>query len=793
MTVTNLGGGGADKFLGAYVKNVSSSLGLSTSPSTVSITVVEDVGSEFQFPTVGSYHTINLGTAWSFSGILTRYEIDIANISGRTIRISLSDPREIMKSVPMILAPGSEAIVNRINSGTGCSVLDIYGAYGQGLINLSGWNQSGMPFERILSALDGDNILFGTAIIPIFQQIVSFFGERYIFDLSEVAERVNPQHRINTNLVPLSNLIEDLSQRHSFDWYINSEILTDGIIKVTVKIIDRSVDNIDIDLQTFLNLHADRVITATSGVELRNEVSCMALQGAPVESLTKVAILGLANEPIDLTTEGGYSDYLMEEEEMLVVLNGRTQWEIWLGNESQNSESSSKGMGRYGPGFGDDDLGVITDLVSQIDDDDRLDKKIVIYNRKRRSYLLDTAIAKREAIGKVFKKLEDHAAATYGKRFVHDNIYDEIIQSSWTRDIVSGNNDPNEYFRQEDGRTKAYVEYSMEDAGGAFSLGLSNLTNLFGNQDIFRNVTAFGTTFANKTSRDDAIIVLLLANNFDSQNSFVDIKDTANYIYKESTSPFASVKTSLYVSCTVNKDGVVNIPGVVSEPLSDETKLATDALAIAIENGKSTIDILNLHLKYARFYGRSLWGTHVYSYQPKYAYIPTRSRTLRYGPVFSTDLGPDSQGKLQIIQDDGFAPWEFGSISNMIAAMQIKVDNGTSLQTEAFTANIQVEGYPLFNIGDSLEKNSNINSISISYGDGIKTTYSLQTYFRKFGEISKQDLARLAFILNNGGGRILPQQQANFISGHNVNVDKGMNSNFGVSKSNLNGGALDFG
>ena len=48
-------------------------------------------------------------------------------------------------------------------------------------------------------------------------------------------------------------------------------------------------------------------------------------------------------------------------------------------------------------------------------------------------------------------------------------------------------------------------------------------------------------------------------------------------------------------------------------------------------------------------------------------------------------------------------------------------------------------------------------------------------------------------MVNNGGGRVLPQQQAGFISGHNVNVDKGFGSHIGFSDSSLNGGGLDFG
>lgn len=795
MTATNLGGGGANKFLGSYVKNVSNSLGLSTSPSTVSVTVVEDDDALFEFPSVGSFQSLSLGSAWKFAGVLTKYEIDVANISGKTIRVSLSDPREIMKSIPVILAPGSEAIVDTVNS-TGCSILDIYGAYGEGLINLSGWNQSGMPFERIVSALKGDNILFGTAVIPVPQQIVSVFGERYVFDLTEVAAIVNPNHRINTNLAPLSNLIEDLSQRHAFDWFVESEQAADGIITVTIRVIDRSVDNIDIDLQSFLDLHLDKVITATSGVELRNEVACMALQGGMVESLTKVAILGVANEPIDLTLESGVNNYIMTEPEMAAVLVGQPQWQTYLGNSSE--ESPGQGLARYGPHWRDDDIASPTRLVVDVAKQDGNDKnKINAFPPGRGAFLAITALSKRASIGRLYTKLVAHAKASYGKRFVHDSILDEIIQSAWTRGVVAGNEDPNEYFRQDDGRTKAYVEFSLEDAGGAFSLGLADLTSLFGNQDLFRNVTVFGNTFNNRTLAENAILVLELATNFNPNNVSIEINDVSAYVHKESSSPFANVKTSLYVSCTVNKDGVVSIPGIVTQKQPPQNQLLNDAIRIAGEQEppiSTTAALRKYHNKLKRFYGNAYFSKHALAYQPKYVYIPTRSRTLRYGPVFSSNLGADAQGKVQIIQDDGFTPWEFGSISAMLASMQVKVDNATSLQKEAFTANIQVEGFPQFNIGDSLEKNSNINSISMSFGDGgVKTTYSLQTYTRKFGEISKEELALIAFMVNNGGGRVLPQQQAGFLSGHNVNVDKGFGSHLGVNSSNLNGGSLDFG
>jgi hypothetical protein len=173
-----------------------------------------------------------------------------------------------------------------------------------------------------------------------------------------------------------------------------------------------------------------------------------------------------------------------------------------------------------------------------------------------------------------------------------------------------------------------------------------------------------------------------------------------------------------------------------------------------------------------RYYGVSLFEIAARCFQPGAVYIPTRSRYLRYGPVFSSELDGETQGKLEIIQDDGFAPWEFGGMALMSGAMQLKVDNATSLQREAFSANISVEGYPELNIGDSLEKNSNINSISISFGGQLTTSYGLQTFTRKFGEFTKEDWARLALFGNGAAARTLPQNQTAHANNAQVRVTK---------------------
>lgn len=893
MTATTLGlNGQPPTFLGAYIKSITLSLGLSTNATNASIVLAEDpdFGVFFEEPVLGRFYTVTAGDNFSFGGIVIRFERDIRAISGRLIRLTMADPREIMRSIPVILAPGSQTIADTINNNTECSVLDAYGAFNQagGLINLSQWNEAGMFYKHILAALNGQNIPFGDQIVSVEQQIAKAFGERYRFNLSDISNRVFDEYRINTSLVPISNIIEDLAQKFAFDWYLESERASDGVIDVNVRIIDRSYENIDISLQEFLDIHEGKVISATSGVELRNDISCLALQGAPVEQLLRVSIEGMANEPIDLVSESGTQSYIMTEEEMRVVIAGRHKWELWLsslagppvtykatdasGNTynaiNYNRGYTQQGYSRYGGFLNDYDINPLiavrdaNDLSNLIVDNPNIPK-----NPLRNPLYL--AGAKYANSGRIYQKLKAHAEKSYGKRWVHSDIADDIIDSAWTRDAVAGNassngvsigaNDPNEFFRQSDGKTRAYVEFTNAPQGGAYSLGLNNLTNLFGDQDVFRNVTRFGTTYQNQLQgtigQVGDILNLELKDNFDPYVAIVSEIDKSNYTYNNAALATPTSRTSLYVAASTDKDGVIRIDGPIVEPTFDPNELFNiirnsqpsgvnggggqakardvarqEVVEQIVANGENFIkaysaneaglnkpriipirpsqandgneqrvdaDGNNLRHyeriahKIKKIIGNHIWTLGVRAYQPNYAYIPVRSRYNRYGPVFSTNLGPESQGKIQIIQDDGFAPWEFGGASLMIAAMQLKVDNASSLQREIFSANISVENLPIYNIGQSLGQNSNISQISINFSDsGATTSYSLQTFVRKFGEFTKEDWARLALYANTGALKNTPSQQANFLESSRYRVMKHMTGGAGFPSD---GGANNFG
>jgi hypothetical protein len=520
--------------------------------------------------------------------------------------------------------------------------------------------------------------------------------------------------------------------------------------------------------------------------------------GAPVEQLQKVAVMGLANEPLDLVPESGSNAYTMAETEMRAVLGGKNNWEIWLGIEEQTN--SSKGFSRYGGSSKNEHVQAIlraSEISTILEDAGNIPK-----NKLRKlEYILGEELAHFENVGKVYEKLLNHSEATYGKRWVHNAIFDEIIESAWTRDVVAGNSDPYEFFRQKDGRTRCFVEFSNQDAGGAFSLGLSNLTNLFGDQDVFKNITEYGTTFSNvlagEPGQNGAILIVELKDGFNPSSHTINT-DKSNYIYNDSDKLAPSTRHTLYVAGTADKDGVVTIPCIVGASRPDPLALlnmaiskqtSEDPLKDADDNVIPPQDLIMQQMR--MLYGDAIFNMAPRCYQPKYAYIPVRSLYRRYGPVFSQELEETVQGKLEIIQDDGFSPWEFGSVSLMGDAMQRKVNNSTSLQREIFTANIVIEGYPELNLGDSLEQNANINSIAISFGGGgLTTSYGLQTFTRKFGEFSKEDWARISLFANSSAARVLPQNTIGSVDNSKVSVAK----QYGTGGSNriIDAGALSF-
>lgn len=781
MTATSLNLGGQPQiFEGAYITDLNSSLGLSQSPSTCNVTLVEDINvtpsAVFTEPTPGSFRIVRCGS-FEFGGIITAWNRDIANIAGRQIQVSLSDPREIMGSLPMILAPGYRDVAAHF-AGTDCSVLDVFGAFDdfdETGLNLSSWNQAGMPYQSIYLALrGGDLTAFGTtfSVVPL---VPSVYGQLYRFHLDEVTARVDPGYRINSNLLSLADMIQELASRHSFDWYVESEV--DGAyVDVTVRIVDRRVDNLNIDLDNFLVANSGFVVSANRGYELRNDVSCVALLGAPIEQLRALNIQGMANNPVDLSEEGFVSDYLMEEIEQRYVLTSKEEWRVWV--------AMNGGLDRYTVGGASQSLKIAQ--LWDVNDNSTSDLDTQLGVAPDRQVVDETT---EETVGKIFDKLNAAATASYGKRFLFQRPTDvEIIDAAWTVDVVAGavvgsplvvgaasTSNPSEYFRNEDGKTRCYVEFKP--------------TSVTVVDDTEGSILGFGGSFTfGKGDSAPQTLLLDLRNEFDIEKFNVEL-DKSDWVQHNGL---------LYVAATVEEDNVVRIdsPVIYSEPDIDENaELLRDSGPQGQQNTAQRTQRdkpKRNQLRRALLKGAIQPALHPEAYQPNRAFVPTKNKFLRYGPVFSS-TSIDGGGKVEIDQDDGFAPWEFGSFAVMLDAMQIRVDNAASNVRTVETAILEIEGLPRMTIGEALGFNSNINNLNVTFGiGGVRTTYTLRSFLRVFGELSRDELIALSLFARRGGARIFPSDMVSFINKYRPIISKQFGGVGYRSTSGPNGGALNF-
>ena len=781
MTATSLGlGGEAIKFLGAYVVGVNTTLGLEQSPSTCQITLVEDLNPTplpghspspvvFQPPEVGSFQTITVGSL-TFAGIVMSYRQDIVSIGGRQITVSLSDSREIMKSIPIIIGPGYQLVADEVKK-TGCSLIDAFGAYSAEGFASFVWNQSGMIYSDVARTFQGGSITIADTVIKVSAQFGKAFGEKYLFDLSEVTARVDEGYRVNTNLVTVADFIQEVAGRHSFDWFVESERNQQhGHIDVKVRIIDRSADNIDLDIDEFLAANSGFVIEASRGFELRNDLACPVVVGAPIEAQVTRTCLGMANNPIDLSSEGGFSKYFMNETEMRYVLSGKEHWKILTALEAKRlGKSIGEELEIYG--ITKVKLGMIIDPreASDIKSPARISTD-----------RMEITESDEKIVGLVYDKLLGHAKATYGKRFMFTPVFDaETIDAAWTGDdVISGNNDPNEYFRNSDGKTRCYVEFAAEIP----------LTPTVPNPPSF---TAF-------TIGENAPVALPLElrNEFQPGGAITEV-DKADWILQGT----GFTGTNLYVAATIEEGNVVKLDAPIIDALGNPSEIFDKIKEFEKDEGGESrtgksLTSVSTRRQVQRVAAAGLpsnGSIHQKAFQPSRIFVPIQHRYLRYGPVFPSKLRAESEGKVVIDQDDGFAPWEFGSQQTMFDAMKFKVDNAASEVKTVESASISVEGFPKLGIGESLGKNSNINGINVSFSSGgVTTSYELRSFLRGFGELSKQELGFLSLIARRGGARIFPQDAVSFISRFRPIISKQFAGRGSSSSSAISGGASNF-
>jgi len=130
---------------------------------------------------------------------------------------------------------------------------------------------------------------------------------------------------------------------------------------------------------------------------------------------------------------------------------------------------------------------------------------------------------------------------------------------------------------------------------------------------------------------------------------------------------------------------------------------------------------------------------------PLAAAVPLQSTVNCYGPWAASiggnvGLDPTTAGKTNYSRNTTFAPWEFGSMSNMNLAGDVLVAGQLTDRYVEEKGSLEIADAPRVSLGDVLFSNgSEVSNISVNFAQGsgaVTTRFHFQLYSARFGKLA---------------------------------------------------------
>ncbi len=762
------------KFQGQNVTNFTTSMGWNTSPSTLTLTVVEKktdtevgpaafAGSTIGSLPVGKYFNVSFGS-FNFGGIL-RNRTYSESVGGKKWSVILVDPREIMKNTVVLVAPSD----GTLKSFGGRRVIDIFNEAGS-LLD-SQWTPTGMPWKTIKDILSK----------PTISAVEGFLGQVFQLNVDELDAKVDPEFRVGGNMLGLEELIQEVAKAAAVDWYVETNAATNPVIKI--RVVDRSADAEPESLQVFAarfgyNTVLSRVESISVGKELRNETGCVILQSANREFLTKESLTTQTADTAAATpgviTSGGSSapnqfnalprlDLSLEglgifnptELGMRTALSDFMSWIYYIAKfhkkETGNSipdffislyDFSKAGAtldktitelkNKQGGGV----IGNANNLRKRPSrDDDELFKKLEELERQ-------------ENLAKIsYEKYRDYANKYYGKVFVYFDSkivpeFFEEIGSAFTRGVGNKDgldDDIAKFFEDSSGQGKERLRSNeFEEVDEKKTPGKTSAVVIFSgkiSKTIVTNIVSSTTGKVVGSTTSKKLVSMEQA--IEDGLVIFEGHDDESFFFKEG---------NLYVSANTS-NGIATINPIWFRAVDKFETILGKNLEEDVQIAKALGDnISKKQTKMLDILDDFLISLHREAVQPDSIWVPMRNKISFWKTWRSEDCG---NGKMLVEQDNSLDPFNFGSFGFMDDAGQRKIKRMGTLQTEADTGSVVVEGIPEFTIGSSIGKNSTLTNIAVNFGkEKITTTYTLQSFTPRFGIDAKDQIDQRAFFSN---------------------------------------------
>lgn len=247
------------KFFGCTVKGLQTSLGFGTNKSTVRVDLVEDskLGDVFTPIEVGFPAYVSLGS-FSFAGLVQTYVRNDSESGYHTYQVILEDPRELLEGAKVILSDylgGTAGVPNLYN---------VFGYYEQAGFGSSEINEAGMPWDKILVALQTL-----TNTVSDYGSPLIYRGIQYGLDLSLIPVP-SSDYRFGGNDTNILQMISEVCSDVGCDFFV--EIIY-GTNVIRPRVINRRLPYANELLANYINakLVSGECVASSIGKESRNE------------------------------------------------------------------------------------------------------------------------------------------------------------------------------------------------------------------------------------------------------------------------------------------------------------------------------------------------------------------------------------------------------------------------------------------------------------------------------------------------------------------------------------------
>lgn len=790
------------KFLGAYVTNVSCSLGWGGETSTCNITLVEDPQNNvFFLPAkaksgirTGKACLLKIGSAFEFGGILQRWTYSENTSDGRKYEVVLESPAKILDGVSFILDKfqgtiyktdslnlvADQATVSGIMTYGGkypTNVINLFaskenyeagGIFGGANVDMFGYPISGIVNDISNAANNQFNLIGGTGK---FGGKIVYGDTQYDIDLSALNEVIAyiKDYKINGALnVTVNQLVKDITDigLYDFIYIITGTADSDGIIQTNAKIV--------------LKVLPRR--SSPSPDAIKNLIS--AINTRPDDQKNLISY-NIGKELSDSTTQkiligGQASRYWMGSTQNLDIYpvwgkTGDGQFAVYnIGNLQDYNNFGTPIKIKLDGGYSTNFTTIDTDLLElRCALSGKETWELYHLFKAIRSDISGDFTYKRIMLGNVNFTLKQYQQLLQGKAVVNDLLETSLDAGESFATYVLGEQYQTAYIQRaiqarfESLRTAANQYYGKTfavsvpvDRGGLSN----NIKYLYNGIEVKTawNVAesawsgaAYRSFFTDHKYYDEEgrFNAVAIYDNLQTAD-YSELGEDYSLIPQFGVVTSVSLEKDLKWQEFTGKDSITGksvnfVKGIVIANLNSTVKNYDQYTTET--NGFNTLARLifgsAIPVGYQNLFGNSEIEVPFAPAPliPKNIGVPQESERYVWGPWFSFNTTAGKQGKVEIIEDTSFTPETFGSLEKMNQFAQTIVNTEMSQVYENESGMIELAEEPQYNLGAQfLNSGPYITSMSINIGaNGVTTQYQFNSWTKTFGRIAKYNIDRI--------------------------------------------------